>query len=41
MYADVSIDIPLGDKLSVPESAVLRTGNRTSFSWIRAEGTWR
>ncbi|MGH7892074.1 MAG: efflux RND transporter periplasmic adaptor subunit, partial [Thermodesulfobacteriota bacterium] len=28
MYADVNIDIPLGDKLSVPESAVLRTGEQ-------------
>jgi Cu(I)/Ag(I) efflux system membrane fusion protein len=26
MYADVSIDIPLGEKLTIPESAVLRTG---------------
>jgi membrane fusion protein, copper/silver efflux system len=26
MYADVSIDVPLGEKLSIPESAVLRTG---------------
>lgn len=26
MYADVSIDIPLGEKLAIPESAVLRTG---------------
>lgn len=28
MYADVSIDIPLGDKLTVPDTAVLRTGDR-------------
>jgi multidrug efflux pump subunit AcrA (membrane-fusion protein) len=28
MYADVNIDIPLGDKLTVPESAVLRTGEQ-------------
>ncbi len=28
MYADVNIDIPLGDKLTVPESAVLRTGDQ-------------
>jgi len=28
MYADVSIDIPLGEKLTIPESAVLRTGKQ-------------
>ncbi|MEW6145946.1 MAG: efflux RND transporter periplasmic adaptor subunit [Thermodesulfobacteriota bacterium] len=28
MYADVSIDIPLGEKLAIPESAVLRTGKQ-------------
>jgi multidrug efflux pump subunit AcrA (membrane-fusion protein) len=26
MYADVNIDIPLGEKLAVPESAVISTG---------------
>lgn len=26
MYADVSIDIPIGEKLTIPDSAVLRTG---------------
>ncbi|MFI5323217.1 MAG: efflux RND transporter periplasmic adaptor subunit [Thermodesulfobacteriota bacterium] len=26
MYADVSIDVPLGERLTIPESAVLRTG---------------
>jgi len=28
MYANVEIDIPLGEKLTVPESAVLRTGKQ-------------
>lgn len=28
MYADVNIDIPLGEKLTIPESAVLRTGKQ-------------
>lgn len=28
MYADVNIDIPLGEKLTIPESAVLRTGTQ-------------
>ena len=28
MYADVELQIPLGERLAVPESAVLRTGTR-------------
>ena len=28
MYADIEIDIPLGEKLTIPESAVLRTGKQ-------------
>jgi Cu(I)/Ag(I) efflux system membrane fusion protein len=28
MYADVSIDIPLGERLAIPESAVIRTGKQ-------------
>jgi len=28
MYADVTLDIPMGKKLTIPESAVLRTGKQ-------------
>lgn len=28
MYADVNLEIPLGERLSIPESAVLRTGKQ-------------
>jgi RND family efflux transporter MFP subunit len=28
MYADVTLDIPIGEKLTIPDSAVLRTGKR-------------
>ncbi len=28
MYGDVSFDIPLGEKLAIPESAVIRTGTK-------------
>ncbi len=28
MYADVTLDIPIGEKLTYPDSAVLRTGKR-------------
>jgi RND family efflux transporter MFP subunit len=28
MYADVTFDIPIGEKLTIPDSAVLRTGKR-------------
>ncbi len=28
MYADVTLDVPIGDKLTIPSSAVLRTGKK-------------
>lgn len=28
MYADVTLDIPMGEKLTIPDSAVLRTGKQ-------------
>ncbi len=28
MYADVTLDIPMGEKLTIPKSAVLRTGKK-------------
>ena len=28
MYADVTLDIPMGEKLTIPNSAVLRTGRK-------------
>jgi len=28
MYADVTLDIPMGEKLTIPDSAVLRTGKK-------------
>ncbi len=38
MYAEVSIDIPLGEKLAVPESAVLRTGKQDIVFVDKGEG---
>lgn len=38
MYADVSIDIPLGEKLAIPESAVLRTGTEDLVFVDKGEG---
>ena len=38
MYADVNIDIPLGEKLTVPESAVLRTGAQDIVFVDKGEG---
>lgn len=39
MYADVSIDIPLGEKLTIPESAVLRTGKQNIVFVDKGGGT--
>ena len=38
MYADVNIDIPLGEKLIIPESAVLRTGVQDIVFVDKGEG---
>lgn len=38
MYANVEIDIPLGEKLTVPESAVLRTGKQDIVFVDKGEG---
>lgn len=38
MYADVNIDIPLGEKLTIPESAVLRTGAQDIVFVDKGEG---
>lgn len=40
MYADISLEIPIGEKLSIPTSAVLRTGKQDVVFVDKGNGTF-
>ncbi|MGB2692103.1 MAG: efflux RND transporter periplasmic adaptor subunit, partial [Thermodesulfobacteriota bacterium] len=40
MYADISLEIPIGEKLSIPTSAVLRTGKQDVVFVDKENGTF-